>query len=332
MRTRAVAKRALSLPSAPVRKLIVRHVALASMSSAGIDRLQGRAAVGDDRPWQPERSSAQRRGHNLAFAVCTPPKPAAGCEVLAATTHSDHHRHPPARKLRAPRPHDTIDRRAQSRCIGRVLLHPFRIARAWRLSALHRAQRRRVCLCVDPAELEGSGRGADRRPGEPPRAPPLCQRPVRLGSRVHRAAELDPRPARDIHGSAGSERSRDFGSSRRGRSRTDHGVREARLRTQLAPPDRRAPQARRAGHLRFTDGAAFDVQGRRRHNLGSGPGHCGLRGCSQTDQRSYRGGPQFAMHRDAGSSTSHRRFRSKIGSFTTTYTRRPPAPAGSAFI
>src|SRR5262245_46136877 len=40
-RTRAAAKRALSFPFVPVRQLMVRHLALASISSAGIDRMSG---------------------------------------------------------------------------------------------------------------------------------------------------------------------------------------------------------------------------------------------------------------------------------------------------
>ena len=40
-RTRTAAKRALSFPFVPVRQLMVCHWALASMSSAGIDRMSG---------------------------------------------------------------------------------------------------------------------------------------------------------------------------------------------------------------------------------------------------------------------------------------------------
>src|SRR5262249_55496970 len=40
-RTRTAAKRALSFPFVPVRQLMVRHLALASISSAGIDRMSG---------------------------------------------------------------------------------------------------------------------------------------------------------------------------------------------------------------------------------------------------------------------------------------------------
>ena len=46
--TRIAAKRALSFP-VPVRQLMFRHVASASMSSAAIDRMQERAAYGDGR-------------------------------------------------------------------------------------------------------------------------------------------------------------------------------------------------------------------------------------------------------------------------------------------
>src|SRR6188472_1948947 len=41
VRTRTAAKRALSLPFVPVRQLTVCHLAPASMSSAGIDRISG---------------------------------------------------------------------------------------------------------------------------------------------------------------------------------------------------------------------------------------------------------------------------------------------------
>jgi hypothetical protein len=40
-RTRTAAKRALSLPSVPVRQLMVRHLAWINMSSAGLDRTSG---------------------------------------------------------------------------------------------------------------------------------------------------------------------------------------------------------------------------------------------------------------------------------------------------
>ena len=64
VRTRTAANRALSLPFVPVRQLTVCHLASASMSSAGIDRISGRAAYGaGPELWYLARSPHSDRVH-----------------------------------------------------------------------------------------------------------------------------------------------------------------------------------------------------------------------------------------------------------------------------
>ena len=65
VRTRTAAKRALSLPFVPVRQLTVWHLAPASMSSAGIDRISGTCR----RRGRPRLATGQSRRTSTGYTV-----------------------------------------------------------------------------------------------------------------------------------------------------------------------------------------------------------------------------------------------------------------------
>ena len=83
MRTRTAAKRAFSRPFVPLRQLTVCHLALASMSSAAIDRISGTCRLrGRPRTWQPAKSAAHRPDTPSGDEGCQQPRQPAGRETL----------------------------------------------------------------------------------------------------------------------------------------------------------------------------------------------------------------------------------------------------------